>query len=399
MDIFDSYTTLYPPTIISKVQAEFLSGVAQTNADSTMALVLAIASTGIYFSIIGQYLSDLFGRRIFLFITMFGMGGASLFIALSTTLTQFTLAFFLMYMFFSTDMFIIYISEESPKERRGININIIMIFGCIGSLAVPLMRSIFITETSSDWRKMAYFAAIAIPISFMAFGLKETTKFMELKELKSSPEYVKKSPLHNIKKPFESKYRKQYISVLLISFLLGLNGAFVQLGELFLANHVNMTEGRVNTIISIMGGAAVVGFAFTGYLSDKIGRKRLSYVYSVLMPVSILIVILGIENPNFAMIYCGIGAGLASITYYGLGILNRILCMEILPTDVRGVGASIRSVTTALGITLGLVINSWLNTLVGLGNAFMIVSLLLLLGVPILHYLVKETKGIELEVI
>ncbi len=399
MDVFDSYSTLYIPTIISQVQNEFLSGMNQTTADSTMALVLSIASLGIFFSIINQYLSDLFGRKIFLFISMFGMGIASLIIALSTSLTQFTLAFFVMYVFFSTDMFMIYISEESPKERRGMNINIILIFGCLGSIAVPILRTIFITDTTSDWRNMAYFATLAIPLSFMAFGLKETTKFKELKILRAAPDYVKPSPFANLKKPFESKFRKEYISVLLVSFLLGLNGAFVQLGELFLSNHENMTQGRVNIIITMMGGAAVIGFAFTGYLADKFGRKRLCYVYSALMPLSILIIILGIENPNFAMISCCIGASLASITYYGLGILNRILCMEILPTDIRGTGTSIRSVITALGITFGLLLNSWLNTLIGLGNAFLLMSLLLIAGIPIIHYLVRETKGIELELV
>ena len=399
MDIFDSYSTLYPPTIISQVQGEFLTGMTQTAADSTMALVLAIASLGIYFSIINQNLSDIFGRKVFLFITMFGMGVGSLIIAFSTTLTHFTLAFFLMYVFFSTDMFIIYISEEAPKEKRGIFINIVMIFGTLGSIAVPVTRSMFITDTSSDWRKMAYFAILAIPISFMAFGLKETTKFQELKVLRASPGYVKPSPFANLKKPFESKYRKEFISVLLVSFLLGLNGAFIQLGELFLSSHENMTQTRVNLIITIMGGATIIGFAFTGYLADKIGRKRLSFVYSIMMPLSILIVILGIESPEYAMLLCCIGASLASISYYGLGILNRILCMEVLPTDIRGTGSSIRSVIMALGITFGLLLNSWLNALIGLGNAFLFLSFLLLLGIPIIHYLVRETKGIELELV
>ncbi|MHA1519105.1 MAG: MFS transporter [Promethearchaeota archaeon] len=397
MDIFDSYSTIYPPTIISQVQGEFLSEMTQVSANSTMAIVLAIASLGTYFALINQYLSDLLGRKIFLFISMFGMGVASLFVAISSTLTQFTAGFFMMYLFFSTDMFIIYISEESPKERRGMNINIIMIFGCLGSIAVPILRSILITDTSSNWRTMSYFAVLAIPLSFLAFGLKETTKFTELKKLKSSPGFVKKSPLYNLKKPFVSEFRKEYISMLVISFFLGLNASFVQLGELFLSNHENMNQSRVNTIIMIMGGATVIGFAFTGYLADKFGRKKLCYIYAALMPISILIIILGIENPNIAMISCCIGAGLASISYYGLGILNRIVCMEILPTDIRGIGASIRSVITAVGITVGLLINSWLNKFVGLGYAFFIMSLLLLIGIPILHKFVRETRGIELK--
>ena len=104
VEIFDTYTTLYPNVIVSLVQDEYLSHEPQVIADSIMLIVTAIATLGMYFVIVNQFLADIVGRRIMLFVTVLGMGLASLFIALSADLPQYTMSLFFLYVFFSSDI-------------------------------------------------------------------------------------------------------------------------------------------------------------------------------------------------------------------------------------------------------------------------------------------------------
>ncbi|MBN2154808.1 MAG: MFS transporter [Candidatus Lokiarchaeota archaeon] len=394
MEIFDTYTTQYPNVIVSKVQAEFLSHLSPIQADSTMALVVALASIGMLFVVINQVLADVFGRRIFLFITMFGMGVASLVIFFSQSIIQYGISLFFLYIFFSSDIWTIYISEECRKERRGLNLNLILVFGVIGALLVPTFRSIFLPEdTSTNWQGMTYFAFLAIPISFLVIWIKETRKFDELKKTQTQ----KATPKENLRKfikPFGRKYRTAFLPILVMSFLQGLNYTFIQLGEAFISDHI--TGEQVNWVITAMGVAAIIGYLLTGILSDTIGRKPMFIIYSILLPASIALSVFGATS-SYAFIALLIGASLASLTYWSLGVVNRLISIEILPTDIRGTGTAIRSVLTALGTILGGFLNSWLITKVTLGPSFFIVSLVLLINIPLILIFIKETKSIELE--
>lgn len=58
VEILDTYCTLYPTVIPSKVIAEFLSEFPENVANSTFAFCIAIASIGTYFVLLNQYLAD-----------------------------------------------------------------------------------------------------------------------------------------------------------------------------------------------------------------------------------------------------------------------------------------------------------------------------------------------------
>jgi len=77
--------------------------------------------------------------------------------------------------------------------------------------------------------------------------------------------------------------------------------------------------------------------------------------------------------------------------------VNRLVAIEILPTDVRGTGTSIRSVLTALGTILGGIFSYKLFPLIQQGPTFFLFSLLLLLNIPLVLIFIKETKSKELE--
>jgi MFS family permease len=89
--ILDAYTTGYIAAFPSKIVEEFLSNYSVNEANSIMALSIGIATIGMYFVFINQYLADKLGRKFMLFITTLGMGISALLFSLSQNIIQFTI--------------------------------------------------------------------------------------------------------------------------------------------------------------------------------------------------------------------------------------------------------------------------------------------------------------------
>ena len=391
MEVFDTYTTVFPQLIPSKVVEEF-----QIEAFEYTKLV-AWASLGMYFVLFIQFLADVWGRRIFLFITLLGMGIASILMYFSNSPLMFTFSLFLLYMFFSADIYTIFIAEEAPKEKRSTYTNLVMVFGVLGAVATIIFRMIFITDTSpvGSWRGIIYFAFLAIPLSFFVFKIKETTAFQELKIKRLSPDYKKENIMKNFWKPFQSKERKSFILILLISFIIGLSEPIGSVGELLLSEHFSSEDGTL--ILLAASVFAIISYLVTGRASDKFGRKKVFYVYSLIFPFSIALFTFGVKSESYmvALLSGLLGLSLRTFISQGLIIQTRILCVETLPTKLRGIGTAWRSTIFALGLTSGLFINSKLTELFGdIGLAFFLISLSFFAIIP-LAKICKETKGID----
>lgn len=397
VEILDTYCTLYPTVIPSKVIAEFLSNYPENVANSIFAFCIAIASIGTYFVLLNQYLADRKGRKILLAITVFGMGISSLLLATATNLIQYTIYLFMLYIFFSSDIWTIYISEECPPEKRGQWNAFILMGGIGGALLLPIFRSIFITETAANWRGMTYFAIfLGIPLSLLIlFTFRETQKFQEMREKRASGEQMPKLK-ENLKVLFKSARRKELIVILIVSLIAGLNYVFFRLVEAYFASS-GMSESDINIVIYFAAVSVILGYLITGIAADKWGRKPLLYIYGVLSPISIIIVAFGINFSGVMLIIIvGIGTGIAYITLQGIRIVARLITVEITPTDARGTGSGLRSLISAIGTTLGLFISSALIYFFGLAFTFIVISLPHLLILPLTYLYLKETKGIDL---
>lgn len=396
--ILDAYTTGYIATFPSKIVEEFLSNYSVNQANSIMALSIGIATIGMYFVFINQYLADKLGRKVMLFITTLGMGISALLFSLSQDIIQFTIFLFLTYLFFSSDLWLIYINEESEPEKRAFNTNIIAAISIIGTLLIPIFRSIFITETSpvGSWRGMTLFPIfLGIPLAIIIFfTIKETSNYQEIKKDKS----LRKSIFlkDNIKALFKSDHRKEFIVLLIMSYFTGLNFIMLQLFESFISTSTDLTESHINIIILIVVVSLVVGYITTGIIADKIGRVPLLYIFSILLPVATILLFIGSNLSANIFIIITLSIALGYVAYTGLLILLRIIIMEIIPTDKRGTGTGIRALVTALGITSGFVIGSIITLYYGLGMAFLIISLPLIINVLLIHKYIKETKGTDL---
>ncbi len=403
VEILDTYTTNYPNVIPSRIIEEFLSEYPSNVANSIYALCIAIATIGMYVVFFNQLAADKVGRKILLVFTVFGMGFSSLLLLFSQNIIQYTIFLLMLYIFFSSDMWVIYINEESPPERRALWTNIILIGGVTGAILLPVFRSIYITDTISNWRGMTYFAIIlGIPLSILIlFTFKETSKYKEMKEKKQLENIEERSNLlkQNLKILFIHERKKELVSVLLITFFTGLNYIFITLGESFISSSPNLDQNDINIVVLVMSISVVFGYLITGVVADKYGRKPLFYAYSILLPISIILVIVGSLLEANALIIVCLGAGLANISYWGLGVVIRLVIIEISPTNARGTSGGLKGLINAAGITLGLLISSLITLYFGLAFSFLVMSLLIFINVPLVYFFIKETKGIDLSII
>ncbi len=380
-EFFDTYTTLFWPTISSYVIDDLFRG-----DQSLYAFCIAIASVGMYIVFFNQVLADKLGRKPMIFLVLFGMGFTSLLLNFCQTSIEFTLYLFLLFIWFSSDIWAIVISEESEKHRGKI-INLILIVGAVAALIIPILRSAFVKDYG--WRAMTWFGILAIPVAFLTLFMKETQAFEILKE-KKAEKHLKASKLTSGKdliKPFLEKESKHYFLVIMgLGFLLGVNYIFLSLGETYLMIDRNYDPDFVSTVIFLMGIAAITCYIVTGVVLDYIGRKITCIIFILLLPVGVTLVL--IESAITVII----GAMIVSGSFWALNISTRIICLEHFPTERRGTGNGWRSLFYAVGITIGHAITGLLIPIIGLGSTFLLISLTLVLCTPFIHKFLRETK-------
>lgn len=395
IDIVDQYSTNYISSFPSLIIAEFLSEYSETEATSILAFCTAIATFGMYFVFLNQYFADKIGRKIMLAINSFGLGISALLLSLSVNIIMYTIFLFLTYIFFSSDMWLIYINEEAPAEKRASWTNLVLATGVVGPIMMPILRSIFISDTLSNWRGMTLLPIIlGIPLGFVVlFTIKETSKYEQIKTGLIEKEQAV-FMIDNLKAIFSSPRRKEYLMILLMSFTIGLNYAILTLGENYIANYSTITQASINIIIYSIAISVILGYISTGILADKIGRKPLIYFHSVLTPIAVILTYIGVNMSSLPIV--AIGFALTYVGFWGVTVILRLLTVEILPTDKRGTGSGMRALIGAIGSTLGLLITGVMVLALDLGVTFIILSIPSLIHIPLIYLYIKETKGTDL---
>jgi len=400
VQILDTYSTFYNSVISSKIVEEFLAAYSQNEATSIFAFSVAIASLGSYVAFLAWYSADKIGRKFLLVITIFGLAIASIGIYFSTNIVDYTIYRFLLGIFAASDIWLIYVNEESPPEKKAFWTNMVLIGGVIGAILMPIFRSIFIYEGAprGSWRGMTYFAIfLGIPLGILvALTIKETSKFQEVKNSRISTKERTKLFKKNLNTIFKSDRRNAYLIILISSFIWALNYIFLSLGELFISQSPYLREGDINIVVTVMSLGTIVGYLITAVLADKIGRKPLLYIYYSLFVTGVIVLIIGISTPGLALIMACIGVSLMSLSFWGLWVLTSIVTIEILPTEARGTGTGFKQIIISLGGTSGLIIAGVIVYFFSLELVFFVFGLLFLINIPLVHKFLTETKNKDL---
>jgi len=393
--ILDTYATLFNGAIPSVIAGEFLNDLSSSVQDAIMSFANGIVSIGMVFLFFSQYLADKLGRKKMLGITVGGIALASFGIFISVNYIMYMFFVFCLYFFFSSDIWLIYINEEVEGNKRAYYSNVIMMVGLIGAVTMVIFRLLFITETDPFWRGMAIFPMVlGFPLCLaIFFTLKEPKKYREMKE---SDSFKTRSFKEDIKSIFQIENRKPYMFLLLAVFLRGGSSIYLNLFEKYIDNVGTLTQQQVTTIFLITIFMVIIAYGANGLLADRIGRKPLLYIWSALAPISVVIWVLGANNTENAFLIVLLGFAFSHISYWGsIGIL-RLMTIEMLPTDRRGIGVGFRSLIGAIGGTIGLLTSSAVILSLDLGPTFIIFVMGNFAVIPIAYFFLKETKGVEL---
>ncbi|MHA1671815.1 MAG: MFS transporter, partial [Promethearchaeota archaeon] len=223
--------------------------------------------------------------------------------------------------------------------------------------------------------------------------LKETSKY---EQMRSTGEFSSRSFIGDLKSIFQTEERKSYIFMLVISFLFGFSNLFISLFEKYIADVGTINQTLVTYLFLLTIFTVMAAYLINGLLADRIGRKPLLYLWSCLLPISVMIWVIGALQPNAAL-YVFIGYPLSHISYWGLWGIIRLTTLELIPTDRRGTGVGFRGLINAIGATIGLLSSGFIILIIGLGTTFIIFVLFNLLMIPLSVFLVRETKGVDLK--
>lgn len=396
VQIVDTYCTVVLGAIPSQIAKEFLSEYSENQQNAILALGAGVSSIGAYTIFFSQYLTDKIGRKKMLAITVAGMGVTCVMIMLATSYIMYVILALSLGFFQRSDVWLIYINEESDKKKRAFYTNIILLAGLIGAFIMVILRSIFITDTASNWRAMMLFPIIiGVPLSiFILLTLKESSKYQLMKEDGSLKE--KKSFKEDIKAIFKTENRKSYAAILIMSLIFGATAVYMLLFEKYISDVGTLSQIQISIIFLWTVFAVIIAYLANGILSDRVGRKPLIYLWSILLPTSVILWVFGSQNPKYAFILVQIGYATTHISYWGLFGMLRISALELLPTERRGAGLGLRSVCGSIGGTIGLLLSSVVILIVGLATTFIVFVILLFVLLPINYLFLKETRGVEL---
>ena len=395
--IIDGYGSVAPIITLSSVTDEFLAGIHPDLQSSIVAFTLAISSGGMYFLFFTQYLADKLGRKKMLAITTLGMSLASLGMFLSMNYYTYVFSVFFLNFFVASDMWLLYVNEESDIDKRARNSNIILIGGVLGPVIAVICRLIFIQSDNTGWRGVTLFPMILGLIMFIVILLKvkETSKFEKIKE---SGMKIEKRPIkEDIKAILNMEERKSYFSLLLISFISSTTLTWALYFERYLKETGNVTPAEISIMFLLGFILSLVAFIVNALLAERIGRKPLFMAWKFLVPIGIVMWVFGALVPQNTFSIVMIGFFITHVCGVGAGGIMRIITIESLPTDRRGTGIGIRTFFTTLGGTIGLVLNGFVILIIGLGMTIIVFSFLSYLILPIAYFLVKETKSVDLD--
>ena len=347
-------------------------------------------------------LSDKYGRRLFLMINTVGMGIGMLIVMLSGNVALYIFGMFFMMFFTPNDMQVLYIMETAPKEKRATYCFAAKGIALISVSLIGVLSRIFLREdVASSWR-MVYLIPIiaAIVIGVLAyFFLDETPVFLEQKKVRTE---------HPEEKEVQEEKSGVFPAIKFIFKNPQLRWIFIS-GFLFYATtfytsyYASVLEGAMATslvsvalvIYPIFNGLTTIA---TGFLSDRLGSKKVCLVLGSLTVVGLLVFIMACRL-GWGPIVAGIAYG---ISIGGLWSMSDTLILtmpaESTPSGMRSSVMGTISVLIGGGMFVGNIAFIIGQNFLRMDTLFLVICVpFMILSLLILMAKVKETKDVDLD--
>ncbi|MCA1838873.1 MAG: MFS transporter [Actinobacteria bacterium] len=390
----------------SAINAVVLRDLAQSFHINTLETTnLTAPIVGIGFGAFGALfvtrLGDRWGRRPLLIAT-------TLIYALFTglTATAQNMGQFVIFQFFARTFLIAeyvtaitMVSEEFPAERRGRAIGTLTAVGAFG-LPIVAVSHLLLRNTSLGWRWLYLIGLLPLLVTAaLRTRLKETARWQRSRELIGNG---KRTPFASV---LSGPYRHSLLMVSALMFFthFALFGAATW-WPFFARQERHLSESTITLLLSIAYPLGVFGYLTSGWLQDKIGRRKTGTLF--------LLAGLVFGIATFQVVSTGALFPIMTLAvFFGFGVSPVIgaFATELFPTEVRATAVAFsRSIFGTLGAILGPLTAGILGDqrtgtalsgipFVGhLSGSVTVVALMYLPAVAILRRL-PETAGRELE--
>ena len=391
--IVDGFLTAMPIHINNNLLFEFGLDTSQYY------VILSIASLGLIAVFALQFFADIIGRKWAIIISFVGMSISGSLMGFALTAEQFTLFFFFSFLFVSSDVWVIYVSEEVAPQKRGRVIFWITIFTVAATFIGPIARAIAMQDpvditSAATWRYLPILFVIAIPIALLGFGIKESSAYVENKNNRPIETFQEK--IKKLGKVYKGKYKVRFYTFILSGLYLGLAFTSISTFDSFLFSYFGNTN-QVTTSFIIMSFFAMTAFLLIGPITDKFGRKATSYAIGIIELICIILLVLSVEFlPVISLPLIALLSGLTFAAYYSFLSLNRVHCVELFPTEIRGTALAFRSFAYAIGVVGGSALSALLTIFISVGTVFMIYSCLIPFVLFAIMKNLPETKNISI---
>ncbi len=421
VNIIDEVTSNLSVSVQSSFVTEFFVnkgflGKAYTFEEG-LSLHTTISVISYVFGIITPFykaLADKWGRKPLFALSTFGMSIGLFVIWFSPNYLVFLLGYGIIGFFYSHDIQIIYILEESPDKHRGMIYSILKSLGIFGVVCIPVLRSFLMGNDATQWRKIFLVPAVCgvIATVLILFFAKDTKVFLkERTAYLSIPYEVRKAEKQRIKEEKKAQRNQsgvfnavKYIfankdtkSLIISHIIFDAGMAAIALYYESSMHIAGMSTEDITKSLFVLPVVYALLTLFSGFIADFIGRKKTIIIAGALCVIGFVLFAAGINylwNPYFIGGLCGLYQG---CYWIGRDYMN-IMMTEKVPTDIRASVVGAEGLLTIIGLAVGyiltivgmLVMEVWLTCL-------LVALPCVIVAVIMLALKVKETKGANLD--
>lgn len=297
-----------------------------------------------------------------------------------------------------------YISESVPADRRAFFTGLMQTGTPVGNFTASFLISLLV-GFGLNWQAVSYsfFVALLLLIPIF-FTLKETPIWLKNKmdlaaAKKTEQDKVEAAAGLNKKQSYAELFKKEYRRNVVIGTLIAMASAVLSWGNsayfVLSLSQMGYPPDVRSKMFMVLWGVAIIGYTTSGWVADRIGRKKAMLLFRTPMVIA-----LGIMWWMYVTHTLSIGVVYVMLAIAGLGMGGMTISItytnEMMPSHVRTIGTGFAIGIGRLTSMVGVVLLGALADVTSVPFAWWMSSVIGWLMVPAI-YMGVETAGKNIE--
>ncbi len=381
---FEGFDTKLASLLLPQLGSEFGVG-PQVLGNTLAALSLGTVAA---FAVIR--LADRFGRRPLLLVSLGGYAVLTLATFFSRSLAEFALLQFGARMLMVTQLALAYVilSEELPARLRGRANGLLGAFASVGA-ALPAVFLAPLEESAAGWRGL--FLLGGLPLLFLPLFwrvLREPPAFAERRRA------VGGSIAAQARVLMGPGLRRRFAGITLLWFSVNFFSACTMFFfTYYVFNERGWTVADLQIVVPAAVPFAFLGYAAGGRLMDLVGRRIAAVSFLAVGSVASLVCY---QATSWWVIA---GSWIALQMLQGMWPIANTITAELFPTEVRASASALsHNLLGRWGMVIGPSVTGATAAALGsTGDAVTLLAFSNLLAIPLVLFLLPETRGIAID--